>query len=155
MDSVLREVWWNILEQFYKGIIGKWSFHGHFPIIYFVKIPFNGHFPINSFVKIPLNGHFHINSFVKLHGKKQWSRAQYDCLYRELSYGQIRFDLWPDRGHSCSVVECLTQDRGATGSSLTGLTVLCPGAKYIYPCLVLVQPKKTRTDITEKLLTRM
>ena len=27
---------------------------------------------------------------------------------------------------SGSVVECLTQDRGAAGSSLTGITVLCP-----------------------------
>ena len=25
-----------------------------------------------------------------------------------------------------SVVECLTRDRGAAGSSLTGVTVLCP-----------------------------
>ena len=28
--------------------------------------------------------------------------------------------------HSGSVVECLTRDRRATGSSLTGVTVLCP-----------------------------
>ena len=28
--------------------------------------------------------------------------------------------------HSGSVIECLTQDRGAAGSSLTGVTVLCP-----------------------------
>ena len=28
--------------------------------------------------------------------------------------------------HSRSVVECLTRDRGAAGSSLTGVTVLCP-----------------------------
>ena len=38
---------------------------------------------------------------------------------------------------SGSVVECLTWDRGTAGSSLTGITVLCPWAKYIYPCLVL------------------
>ena len=25
-----------------------------------------------------------------------------------------------------TVVECLTQDRGAVGSNLTGITVLCP-----------------------------
>ena len=30
------------------------------------------------------------------------------------------------REHSGSVVECLTRDRGATGSSLTGVTALCP-----------------------------
>ena len=31
--------------------------------------------------------------------------------------------------------------------------MLCPEARYINPCLVLVQPRKTRPDITEKLLT--
>ena len=30
------------------------------------------------------------------------------------------------REHSDSVVECLTRDPGAVGSSLTGITVLCP-----------------------------
>ena len=30
------------------------------------------------------------------------------------------------RERSGSVVECLTRDRRATGSSLTGVTVLCP-----------------------------
>ena len=38
------------------------------------------------------------------------------------------------------------------GSSLTGVTVLCPGARLINPCLVLVQTRKTHSDITEKLL---
>ena len=28
--------------------------------------------------------------------------------------------------HSGSAVECLTRDRGTAGSSLTGVTVLCP-----------------------------
>ena len=32
----------------------------------------------------------------------------------------------PVKEHSGSVVECLTQDRGAAGSSLTVVTVLCP-----------------------------
>ena len=51
-----------------------------------------------------------------------------------------------------SVVECLTGDRGAAGSSLTGITVLCPWARHIYPSLVLVQPRKTLPYITERLL---
>ena len=37
------------------------------------------------------------------------------------------------RVRSGSVVDCLTRDGGAAGSSLTGLTAL-----YIYPSLVLV-----------------
>ena len=39
---------------------------------------------------------------------------------------------------------------GAAGSSLTSVTVLCPWARHIYPCLVLVQARKTRPDVTEK-----
>ena len=41
------------------------------------------------------------------------------------------------------------------GSSLTGVTALCPSARHINPCLVLVQPRKSGPDITEKLLTGM
>ena len=50
------------------------------------------------------------------------------------------------------MVECLTPDRGAVGSSLTGVNALCPLARHINPSLVLVQPRKTRPYITEKLL---
>ena len=39
------------------------------------------------------------------------------------------------------------------GLSLTNINVLCLWARHIYPCLVLVQPRKTCRDITEKLLT--
>ena len=61
------------------------------------------------------------------------------------------FDLWnlisslivKSRDGSEPVVECLTQDRGVAGSSLTGVTVLCPRARHINPCLVLVQPGKS------------
>ena len=48
--------------------------------------------------------------------------------------------LWERSG---SVVERLTWDRGAAGSSLIGVTALCPWARHINPSLVLVQPKKT------------
>ena len=41
-----------------------------------------------------------------------------------LAYGQD-LDILAGLEHSGSVVECLTQDRGAMGSSLTGVTVLC------------------------------
>ena len=34
--------------------------------------------------------------------------------------------IWLLGERSDSVVECLTRDRGAGGSSLTGVTVLCP-----------------------------
>ena len=41
-------------------------------------------------------------------------------------------------------------------SSLTsgGVTVLCPWTRHFIRCLVLVQLRKTRPDMTEKLLTR-
>ena len=38
------------------------------------------------------------------------------------------FNLWERSG---SVVECLTRDRRAAGSSLTGVTVLCPWARTL------------------------
>ena len=53
------------------------------------------------------------------------------------------------------MVECLTRDRGATGSSLTGVTALCPWARHINPSLVLVQPRKTCSYIAESLLMRL
>ena len=56
------------------------------------------------------------------------------------------------RGGSGSVVECLTRDREAAGSSLTGVTAMCPWARHIDPSLVLIQPRETRPYITEKLL---
>ena len=53
---------------------------------------------------------------------------------------------------SSSLVECLTWDRGAAGSSLTGVNALCPWARHINPILVLVLPWKIRPYITERLL---
>ena len=50
------------------------------------------------------------------------------------------------------MVESLTRDRGAAGSSLTGVPALCPGARHFHPSLVLVQHRKTRPYITERLL---
>ena len=58
--------------------------------------------------------------------------------------------FWWER--SGSVVEWLTWDQGAVGSSLTGVTELCPWARHINPSLVLVQLRKTRPFITERLL---
>ena len=40
----------------------------------------------------------------------------------------------------------------AADSSLTGVTALCPCARHINLSLVLVQPRKTHTYITERLL---
>ena len=41
-------------------------------------------------------------------------------------YIPLRLILRHDRERSGSVVECLTRDRRAVGSSLTGVTALCP-----------------------------
>ena len=65
------------------------------------------------------------------------------------------FLLLCGRERSGSVVECLTRDRRVGGKSLTGCTVLCPRARHIIPCLVLVQPKKTCPNMPEKMLTGM
>ena len=57
------------------------------------------------------------------------------------------------RERSGSVVECLTRDRRAADASLTGFTALCPWARHINPSLVLVQPRKNRPDVIERVLT--
>ena len=40
------------------------------------------------------------------------------------------------------------------GSSLTGITALCHWARQVDPSLVLVQPRKTRPYISDRLLMR-
>ena len=56
-------------------------------------------------------------------------------MYNEENYFKLR-------EHSDSVVEYLTQNGGAAGLSLTGITVMCPRARHIYPCLVLVSTQE-------------
>ena len=46
------------------------------------------------------------------------------CGYAKVIGKKILTILWWER--SGSVVECLTRDRGAAGSSLSGITPLCP-----------------------------
>ena len=73
-------------------------------------------------------------------------------LNRVLSYfnnAVIILLLWERSG---SVVECLTQDRGAAGSSLNGVTELWSLSKTHFFSLVLVQPRKNRPCLTERLL---
>ena len=50
-------------------------------------------------------------------------------------------------------MECLTRDQRAAGLSLTGVTALCHWARHIIPSLVLVQPRKTLPNVTERFLT--
>ena len=50
------------------------------------------------------------------------------------------------------MVEGLTLDQEAVGSSLTVVTVLCHLARHINDSLVLAQPRKTRPYIAERLL---
>ena len=69
------------------------------------------------------------------------------CLLLYLTYP---FSSYNEYGSA--VVECLTQDQGAADSSLTSVTALCPWARHINPSLVLVQYRKTRPFITERLL---
>ena len=52
-------------------------------------------------------------------------KSIFDCRIS----GVMTIIINPDpanRERSGSVVECLARDRGAVGSSLTGVTVLCP-----------------------------
>ena len=50
-------------------------------------------------------------------------------------------------------VECLTRDPWVSGSCLTGGTALCICSRHFILCLVLAQPRKNLSGMTEKLLT--
>ena len=76
-----------------------------------------------------------------------WSQGGWNLGYFKIKMNR---DIW--REGSGSVVECLTRDRRSAGLSLTDVTALCPWARHINPSLVLVQPRKTRPFITERLL---
>ena len=68
----------------------------------------------------------------------------------QLSYYTV--PAYNSTGAQWRSVECLTRDGRAAGLSLTGVTALCPGVRHINPRLVLVQPRKTRPFISERLL---
>ena len=51
-----------------------------------------------------------------------------------------------------SVDECLAWDQGVAGLSLTRCTVLCPWARHFILYLELVQPKKTHSNRTIKIV---
>ena len=77
------------------------------------------------------------------------------CMSMECSC-RLDFNFWwsskCDRDRSGSVVECLTRDRGARVRASTASLRCGPSARHIYPSLVLVQPRKTRLCLTERLL---
>ena len=54
---------------------------------------------------------------------------------------------------SDSMVECLTRYQMVAGSSLSETTELCLWARNFILCIVLVQPRKTRPYLSEKMLT--
>ena len=61
-----------------------------------------------------------------------------------------------NKSEKCSgkLVEHLNWDRSAASSKLTGDTVLCPKARHIILCLVLVQPRRTRKTSSINTLPR-
>ena len=112
-------------------------------------------FKINIFEKFFQE--YHLS--VKLIGSRSCPNILLDLIWVQTVckdyVGAVRsgFTLFTPQRHkfnmegSGSVVECLTRDQGAVGSSSTSLS------RHIYRCLVLVQRRKTRPDITERLLT--
>ena len=93
--------------------------------------------------------HLHIvKSKIKYHRMQHFIRVCNVC-WNKIDLQRKKYNI----EHSGSVVECLIWDRGVAGLSLTSATALCPWTRHINPCLVLVQPRKTHPDITEKLLT--
>ena len=78
----------------------------------------------------------------------QWSRWGSNTLPLGLESSTLPLSHCAPRKHSDSgrVLDSRTR---AAGSSLTSFTVLCLWARHIYPCLVLVQPRKVYLDIAE------
>ena len=60
-------------------------------------------------------------------------QTEYSHVYISAQCGYNKFlqSFVICRERSGSVVECLTRDRGAVGSSLTGFSALCPWARHI------------------------
>ena len=52
--------------------------------------------------------------------------GQINLFLKRIAAIFISFDKLPNEERGCSVVECLTRDRGVAGSSLIGGTALCP-----------------------------
>ena len=69
-------------------------------------------------------------------------------MYRYIAYHYFRHGEYIG-----TVLECLTRAQGVASSSLTGGTALCSLAKHFILCLVLVQHRTIRSDMTEKVLT--
>ena len=54
-----------------------------------------------------------------------------DSIKAILAMSEFSVSYLVSRERSGSVVECLTRDGGAAGSSLIGIIVLCPGARTL------------------------
>ena len=87
------------------------------------------------------------------------------CMGESIRIKRVKVNCWHhsisamclDTSTICLGVQCLScwaLDSRLRGrrSSLTCVTALCPWARHINPSLVLVQPRKTRPYISERLL---
>ena len=105
-----------------------------------------------QFLLLVINKHaFHIGQYGPP-SRSNWTQGS-NCFWRE------SVPVFPRKPiATCnfrSVVECWTRDRRAAAWSLIGVNALCPWAIHINPSFVLVQPRKTHLDITERLLTQI
>ena len=86
----------------------------------------------------------HVQSVVQTYNICQNIRDNYGRHVKQAAFEANKALLTLHWEHSGSVVECLIETEGPRVRA---------SPAYIYPCLVLVQPRKTRPNITEKLLT--
>ena len=86
------------------------------------------------------------NELPRLRNNAPWNLIK-DVHSREV-YNALLHRFHVELSHTLQLgsAMCLTRNRGVAGLSLAGVTALCP-------CLELVEPRKTRPDITEKLST--
>ena len=66
-------------------------------------------------------------TFVLRMQQSQYSRVKaFMCWPKYATFAFCVVPIPVHRERICSVVECLTRDRGSAGMSLTGVAVLCP-----------------------------
>ena len=84
-------------------------------------------------------------TFLYISTAKVWT-----CLYVHLHI--LTRNFWERSG---SVVKCISRDWPIAGSSLICVTAFCHWSNHINPCLIVVQQRKIRPDIAEKLLNQI
>ena len=82
------------------------------------------HAILSTFIKLPFIVKTFVLSIFEWPFKTGFTEFHSNIKYNKIQHKHHRLYVLDNRERSGSVVECLTGDRGTTGSSLTGVTAL-------------------------------